>query len=450
MIFIILPPLIFLIWNIYKCIFYHSKKFRDIKNRISSHINECNLLNEHIEELKNTPLGFNQLDVGTSNYYDQSIYNYKRPKLNNIVFAPYVYNCSRIVCDNARKQPFKYICKYFNIKANDKTLSMWENVLNNYSAAENGKFLLISQKQEILKSISKNIPILIRLLNKKKLEQNLGFHEIDIKTIYFPKFIFNYVSSGGYASTRCEIILDINNLNRFIIYLSEIIKFKKSIQGQRALMTTNLRKQILARDDYTCQICGISSYTEKNLLLEVDHIKPLSKGGLTSFNNLQTLCWKCNRTKGNKVYCDSNNMSQIINIPNTSNKQDVCYNKINTPVQTIITNNVIATKQDIEIENKSQEPRKIDTKGEFKNMYDKEKGIYPAGQYLIGRDLPIGSYIFTARGDEKACVILYPSYVKYKKEEDEITYQYFEQDFHLSLMEENTYLVVENADIQKI
>ena len=83
-------------------------------------------------------------------------------------------------------------------------------------------------------------------------------------------------------------------------------------------------------------------------------------------------------------------------------------------------------------------------------MYDKAKGIYPPGFYLVGRDLPIGSYIFTARGNEKACVTLYQSYAKYKKEEDEIAYQYFEQDFHISLMEENTFLVVENADIQKI
>lgn len=83
-------------------------------------------------------------------------------------------------------------------------------------------------------------------------------------------------------------------------------------------------------------------------------------------------------------------------------------------------------------------------------MYDKEKGIYPAGEYLVGRDLPLGSYIFTARGNEKAYVTLYQSYAKYKKSEDEITYKSFEQDFHLSLMEENMYLIVENADIQKI
>lgn len=55
------------------------------------------------------------------------------------------------------------------------------------------------------------------------------------------------------------------------------------------------------RDDYTCKNCDLSIYDEKNLLLETDHIIPLSKGGITSEQNLQTLCWKCNRSKGSKI-----------------------------------------------------------------------------------------------------------------------------------------------------
>ncbi|MBR2352886.1 MAG: HNH endonuclease, partial [Clostridia bacterium] len=34
--------------------------------------------------------------------------------------------------------------------------------------------------------------------------------------------------------------------------------------------------------------------------LEVDHIIPVSKGGKSTLDNLQTLCERCNRGKGTK------------------------------------------------------------------------------------------------------------------------------------------------------
>ena len=100
---------------------------------------------------------------------------------------------------------------------------------------------------------------------------------------------------------RCDVIMDIDNLNRFVQFLSEKIKFKKSVKGQRALMTSRLRQKIKERDGYTCKKCGASLNAEPNLLLEIDHIIPLSKGGLTTEDNLQTLCWRCNRSKGAKI-----------------------------------------------------------------------------------------------------------------------------------------------------
>ena len=96
--------------------------------------------------------------------------------------------------------------------------------------------------------------------------------------------------------------MDIDNLNRFVVYLAEKIKFNKSAAGQRALMTSRLREHIKQRDHYTCRYCGASLAEEPHLLLEIDHIVPVSKGGMTTEDNLQTLCWKCNRSKSNKVF----------------------------------------------------------------------------------------------------------------------------------------------------
>ena len=98
-----------------------------------------------------------------------------------------------------------------------------------------------------------------------------------------------------------NIVMDLDNLNKFVVYLSEKIKYKKSAAGQRALMTSKLRREIKERDHFTCQHCGVSLSQEPHLLLEIDHIVPVSKGGLTTEDNLQTLCWRCNRSKGAKT-----------------------------------------------------------------------------------------------------------------------------------------------------
>ena len=83
--------------------------------------------------------------------------------------------------------------------------------------------------------------------------------------------------------------------------LVEKIRWTKSAAGQRALMTTRLRSYIKDRDNHTCRSCGVSVAMEPHLLLEVDHILPVSRGGLSVPENLQTLCWKCNRSKGAKI-----------------------------------------------------------------------------------------------------------------------------------------------------
>lgn len=292
---------IFILWKIYELYYYKSSSFLEIKQRINAYANDCNELNQHIESLKDTNLISNKTDYGNASYQDSSKWNYKRKYLKDQKYTPNVHHCSRSVCDNARKKPFEYICKYFGIKADEETLSNFETILNNFEAAEEGKKHLQAEKENILKSIEADIPVLIKKFSKKKLEENLGFEQIDMSTAYFPKYVFEYVSSGGNASTRCDVVMNIDNLNKFIVFLSEKIKFNKSVAGQRALMTSKLRQHIKERDGYTCKHCGASLEQEPHLLLEIDHIIPVSKGGLTTEDNLQTLCWRCNRSKGAKI-----------------------------------------------------------------------------------------------------------------------------------------------------
>lgn len=293
--------LVAVVWFIYETTYFKGKKFKALKERIQKHVEECNSLNQHIEELKVTHLGNNQTDQGTASYHDASKWNFKREKLKEQKYATNVYNCSRSVCDGARKKPFVYLCKYFGFKADEQTLGEFETVLNNFEAVADGRSALQAEKETILDSIYAEVPFLIKKLRKGKLEKELGFEPVDLSEAYYPKYVFKYISAGGNSSTECEIIMDIDNLNGFVKFLSEKIKFNKSVAGQRALMTSSLRQQIKERDNFTCKHCGASLAQEPHLLLEIDHIIPVSKGGLTTEENLQTLCWRCNRSKGAKV-----------------------------------------------------------------------------------------------------------------------------------------------------
>lgn len=60
-----------------------------------------------------------------------------------------------------------------------------------------------------------------------------------------------------------------------------------------------LRWQVLKRDRFTCCACGASPAITPGVELQVDHVKPWSKGGETVLANLQTLCTKCNSGKSN-------------------------------------------------------------------------------------------------------------------------------------------------------
>jgi len=59
---------------------------------------------------------------------------------------------------------------------------------------------------------------------------------------------------------------------------------------------------LFARDDYTCQYCGRhKSELRGRQFLTRDHIRPLSRGGLNSWDNVVTSCSTCNNLKGGRL-----------------------------------------------------------------------------------------------------------------------------------------------------
>jgi hypothetical protein len=67
---------------------------------------------------------------------------------------------------------------------------------------------------------------------------------------------------------------------------------KEALGPQKDKIGRALAKRVFERDAYRCVTCGT------HIDLCCDHIKPESKGGETTFANLQTMCRPCNSKKG--------------------------------------------------------------------------------------------------------------------------------------------------------
>lgn len=63
----------------------------------------------------------------------------------------------------------------------------------------------------------------------------------------------------------------------------------------KAKISRSLAKRVHEKHAYRCVTCG------SHVDLCCDHIIPESKGGPTTFENLQTMCRPCNSRKGNRA-----------------------------------------------------------------------------------------------------------------------------------------------------
>jgi hypothetical protein len=72
-------------------------------------------------------------------------------------------------------------------------------------------------------------------------------------------------------------------------------KLPRNVFGGRSTVSPKIRWDIFKRDEFKCVKCGRSA--SDGTTLEVDHIVSVAKGGFDAVDNLQTLCFECNRGK---------------------------------------------------------------------------------------------------------------------------------------------------------
>jgi 5-methylcytosine-specific restriction endonuclease McrA len=73
-------------------------------------------------------------------------------------------------------------------------------------------------------------------------------------------------------------------------------KRRKHIKESIEHFTSQEWRDLCEHYDHHCLRCG-----KVFDILSPDHVIPVSKGGGNGINNIQPLCWPCNRSKGNKT-----------------------------------------------------------------------------------------------------------------------------------------------------
>lgn len=147
------------------------------------------------------------------------------------------------------------------------------------------------------------IPKIKFLLNRmlKKVYKFAVLHPITELEIIVELFRTNidgkFMESKGYQFDEVEIENLINRLkNKTGDRYNDRGIWDAICRVERGKVSNKMRFAVYKRDNNRCRKCG-----RKSNDLEVDHIYPISKGGKSTFDNLQTLCRKCNLKKGDIV-----------------------------------------------------------------------------------------------------------------------------------------------------
>lgn len=81
-----------------------------------------------------------------------------------------------------------------------------------------------------------------------------------------------------------------------VIRLLAYVEIPKRI---RSIVTNTF---LFARDHYTCQYCGrYRAQLRKGEKLTREHVKPISRGGKDTWDNVTTACSTCNHKKANRL-----------------------------------------------------------------------------------------------------------------------------------------------------
>lgn len=279
--------------------YYNSLEFKKVKSSCDMLMNSQKEFNEYIDEKVKaiSDLFGTRIVRNETNIEDE--YNYIHPYKKSI--NPFVAEVSSNVFASAENNPLDYVVKsFYPDKARyPEQIQKLQLLIEELETLKEAKQIIENYKKDVQQYLA-NVPSFVMENDEDGFYSRLGFATIN-ESVLTVEYKFCYTSGGGHAQRSFTVPMTEETIVSLINALESKLTMSAFSKEQRSLMTSRLRQHIKERDNYTCKCCGNSVYKEPNLLLEIDHIIPVSKGGVTEENNLQTLCWKCNRQKSSKI-----------------------------------------------------------------------------------------------------------------------------------------------------
>ena len=279
--------------------YYKSPDFVKIKETCEALMSSQREFNEYINEKVQAVSHLFGTRVIRNETINDDEYNYIRPYKKTI--TPFTAEVSAAVFASAENNPLEYVVKYFypNKKSYPEQIQKLCQLVEELETLRDAKQIIENYKVEYQQYLG-DVPDFIMENDEAGFYSRLGFATID-ESVLTVEYKFSYTSGGGMAQRSFTVPMTEETIAELIKVLESKLTASAFAKEQRTLMTKKLREFIKTRDNFTCCNCGNSTHVEPNLLLEIDHIIPVAKGGRTVEDNLQTLCWKCNRAKSDKI-----------------------------------------------------------------------------------------------------------------------------------------------------
>ena len=279
--------------------YYDSPNFHKVKETCDVLMSSQREFNEYISEKVQSISRLFGTRVVRNETVNEDEYNYIRPYKKTI--TPFTAEVSATVFASAENNPLEYVVKNFypNKKMYPEQIQKLHLLLEELETLREAKQIIENYKAEYQQYLG-DVPAFIMEHDEAGFYSRLGFANID-ESVLTVEYKFSYTSGGGMAQRSFTVPMTEETIVELVRMLESKLTASAFAKEQRALMTKKLRAFIKTRDNFTCCTCGNSTHAEPNLLLEIDHIIPVAKGGCTVEDNLQTLCWKCNRAKSDKI-----------------------------------------------------------------------------------------------------------------------------------------------------